>query len=103
MLTTSIAASVSVATIRMAATAPSAAVRSSRCADARARNSLGVPAPTRRRMTVTVVRGAPCGSADEDEDEGPRRHDRALLLCVLIVLRPVRATTASAYPSGQGR
>src|SRR3982750_1082227 len=50
-LTTSIAASVPVATTRMAATAPSAAVRSSRCADARARNSLGVPAPTRRRMT----------------------------------------------------
>src|SRR3954453_12047626 len=50
-LTTSIAASVSVATTRMATTAPSPAVRSSRCAAARARNSLGVSAPTRRRMT----------------------------------------------------
>src|SRR4051795_6219291 len=49
-LTTSIAASVPVATTRMAAAAPSAVVRSSRRADARARNSRGVPAPTRRRM-----------------------------------------------------
>src|SRR4051794_9546187 len=49
-LTTSIAASVPVATTRMAAVAPSAAASSSRCADARTRNSLGVPAPTRRRM-----------------------------------------------------
>src|SRR4051812_28281709 len=45
---------------------------------------------------VTDVCGAPCGSADENEDEGPRRHDRALLLCVLLVLQPVRTTTASA-------
>src|SRR4051794_27815992 len=50
-LTTSIAASVPVATTRMAAAVPSAVVRSSRCADARARNSLGVPAPTRSRIT----------------------------------------------------
>src|SRR4051794_5807878 len=45
---------------------------------------------------IGSVCGAPCGSADEDEDEGPRRHDRALLLCVLVVLRLVRATTAFA-------
>src|SRR4051794_36844365 len=42
------------------------------------------------RLTVSVVWWAPCGSADGDEDEGPRRHDRALLLCVHIVVRPVR-------------
>ena len=50
-LTTSIAASVSMATVRTASAAPSTVVRASRRAEARARNSLGVPAPTRRRMT----------------------------------------------------
>jgi putative transposase len=50
MLTTSIAASMPVATTRMAAAASSAVVRSSRCADTRARNSRGVPAPTSNRM-----------------------------------------------------
>src|SRR4051794_389464 len=48
------------------------------------------------RSTVNVVCGAPCGLADHDEDQGPRRYEQALLLCVLIVVRPVRATTASA-------
>jgi transposase len=38
---------------------------------------------------VTVVCGAPCGPTDGDEDQGPRRYDQALLLCVLIVLRSV--------------
>src|SRR5690242_7150587 len=50
-LTTSIAASVAVATVRMTSAAPSAVARASRCAAARARNSRGVPAPTRRRIT----------------------------------------------------
>src|SRR3954452_7737775 len=39
----------------------------------------------RRACSVTVVCGAPCESADDDEDEGPRRHDQALLLCVIIL------------------
>src|SRR4051794_30788344 len=52
--------------------------------------------PGTGRSSVTVVCGAPCGSADDDEDRGPRRYSQALLLCVLMVLRPVRATTASA-------
>jgi uncharacterized membrane protein YczE len=50
-LTTSIAASVPVATARMASAAPSAVARTNRCAEARARNSRGVPAPTRSRIT----------------------------------------------------
>src|SRR5689334_21275546 len=50
-LTTSIAASVAVSTTRMTSAAPSAVARASRCAAARARNSRGVPAPTRRRIT----------------------------------------------------
>ena len=50
-LTTSIATSVPVVTTRMTSAAPSADARTSRCADARARNSRGVPAPTSRRMT----------------------------------------------------
>src|SRR3954452_3975293 len=45
---------------------------------------------------IASVCGAPCGPADDDEDQGPRRHDRALLLCVLMVLRPVRARAAAA-------
>jgi Winged helix-turn helix len=47
--TTSIAVSVPVATARMTSTAPSVVAGATRCADARARNALGVPAPTRRR------------------------------------------------------
>src|SRR3954451_3481117 len=54
----------------------------------------------KRRLNVTVVCGAPCGLADDDEDRGPRRYSQALLLCVLMVLRPVRATTASAGSRG---
>jgi DNA invertase Pin-like site-specific DNA recombinase len=50
-LTTSIAVSVPVTTRRATSTAPSAVARASRCAEARARNSRGVPAPTRRRIT----------------------------------------------------
>ena len=50
-LTTSIAASVPVATARTTSAAPSSAAMASRRAEARARNSLGVPAPTSRRMT----------------------------------------------------
>src|SRR3954463_11075089 len=50
-LTTSIATSVPVVTTRMTSAALSADARTSRCADARARNSRGVPAPTSRRMT----------------------------------------------------
>jgi len=49
-LTTSIAASVAVAMVRMTSAAPSAVARASRCAAARARNSRGVPAPTSNRM-----------------------------------------------------
>jgi hypothetical protein len=49
-LTTSTAASVSVMTVRTMRAAPSGIVRTSRCADARAASSLGVPAPTRKRM-----------------------------------------------------
>jgi Resolvase, N terminal domain len=50
-LTTSIATSVPVVATRMTSAAPSADARTSRCADARARNSRGVPAPASRRMT----------------------------------------------------
>jgi len=50
-LTTSIAASVPVATARTTSAAPSSAAMAKRRAEARARNSLGVPAPTSRRMT----------------------------------------------------
>jgi DNA invertase Pin-like site-specific DNA recombinase len=49
--TTSIAASAAVATTRTTSTAPSAVAKASRCAAARARNSRGVPAPTRSRIT----------------------------------------------------
>jgi hypothetical protein len=48
-LTTSAAASVSVMTVKMMSAAPSAVIRVSRCADARATHARGVPAPTRRR------------------------------------------------------
>jgi tetratricopeptide (TPR) repeat protein len=51
MLTASIAASVPVATTRMTSAVPSAVTRASRYAEPPARNSRGVPAPTRRRMT----------------------------------------------------
>src|SRR3954452_6227983 len=37
---------------------------------------------------------SPCRSADEVEDVGPERWRRVLLLCVLIVIRPVRTPTA---------
>src|SRR3954452_13814661 len=49
-LTTSIAASVSVARTSMTSAAPSAVARATRRAEARARNSRGVPAPTSNRM-----------------------------------------------------
>lgn len=49
-LTASSAASLSVAVMRITKTAPLAVVRASRYADAPARSSLGVPAPSNRRM-----------------------------------------------------
>src|SRR3954454_11694512 len=42
------------------------------------------------RYTVSVAWRAPCGPADEDEDQGPRRHDQALLLCVIVAAREHR-------------
>ena len=49
-VTTSIAVSVPEAMMRTTSAAPLAVARASRCAEARARNSRGVPAPTSRRM-----------------------------------------------------
>src|SRR3954468_14968158 len=47
------------------------------------------------RCAVNVVCGAPCGLADHDEDQGPRRYEQALLLCVVIVVRLMLTPTAS--------
>src|SRR4051812_27863706 len=49
----------------------------------------------RSRRSVNVVCGAPCGLADHDKDQGPRRYEQALLLCVIIVVRLVLTPTAS--------
>src|SRR5690349_11737532 len=49
-LTTSIAASVPVATTRTTSTAPSAVARATTCAAAPATNARGVPVPARARM-----------------------------------------------------
>src|SRR4051794_333053 len=59
-LTTSVAASVPVATTRTTSTAPSAVARAGRCAAAPATSSRGVPAPTKRRTTGPGLQPVTC-------------------------------------------